>query len=297
MICNRGCSEHNWRRFLATFIVLVLSLALLALAHPTPAWSADKDTEHVIDIQLVDESESSDDLKLGDSLSRSFKVISQEDDCYVRLDMCLSALGAELKDAYRSSQSSEWRSFDDGKWYCMTPIAKGQSVRLDVLMEPSGKELSDRAASGDQLQLKEVVTAEAIDASAVTPNWQNGLPWGAVGAPPAQDTDRIDSVGGVSGDVGESGTVDEGLSASGGSHDGLTIARATLGSTSGSNPSKLVSGLAATGDLSALEMVLIVASISALLLLVIDILYHRYKCKQEKSVSKIRYACLKKRIR
>ena len=295
MICSRGCSEHNWHRALIAFIALVLSLALSLFANPALAWSVDEDAQHVIDIQLVDESESSDDLKLGDSLSRSFKVISQEDDCYVRLDMSLSALGAELKDAYRSSQSSEWRSFDDGKWYCMTPISKGQSVRLDVVMEPSGKELSNRAASGDQLQLKEVVTAEAIDASAVTPNWQNGLPWGAVDAPPAQDTDRIDSVGGSAGGSGGSATVDVGDAS--GLHDGPTVARATLGTVGISNPSKLVSGLAATGDLSALEMVLIVASISALLLLVIDILYHRYKCKQEESVSSIRYACLKKRIR
>ena len=110
---------------------------------------------------------------------------------YIRFMPLLSLNGDGLDTDYALFEG-DWIAKDDGWWYLTDPIEPDGRMELETAFILDGTEgFWEDARTGDSLNLREVMTVEAIATNGLTPDWEAADPWGTL---PPDATDKADSL-------------------------------------------------------------------------------------------------------
>lgn len=253
------------RRGIQAICFAAAAVAVAAFGYPAYA----QDAQTGIGLSIAQDGIEAETLHIGDSVPRRFEVAAANCSCYVRVSFSLEASGNPIDDAYSAPNESGWLKCGDGKWYLTSPLSAGCSAGCSVDMSLSGKGILPSAVNGGiGVPLSETVTAEAIDASAVEPDWTLSDPWNTDSGIEKSDS----SIG-----LGEGGMpiASGNILPKAASGDGLGLAHVPQDDLG------VLSGLPQTGDIPILGLVVMCALILAAFLLCVDIAFHRYKCRKE----------------
>lgn len=155
---------------------IVCSIALLTASSFASIDAYASQWKGDVSIELKELTSPDERIHIGQTMDRQFQVSSLQDACYIRLRMDVEQIGGVSICRYVEPIEDDWVERDDGWWYLRHALSMGDRATFSSSMEicdgPSA--LSDRM---DIIRFSETTTAEAIDARAVTPEWDSGDPW------------------------------------------------------------------------------------------------------------------------
>ncbi len=283
-------------------VTALLVFIPLALSQRSLAFAADPSDS--LDVKVEDLSNIPSELHLGAELDRCFQIESPSAESFIRISIVLSDGTDVIADAYATPHEQHWTKGKDNKWYFKEPLSRGSAATFSTTMSLTGKSLhASQSKSAAHTSLIETVTAEAVQTEAVTPDWNSEFPWGIPDSSPDIKNDTI-----VNGDGHENDPDNpQGGSLTDNRHedpDGFQgtndhpgwiqdpdITKRFVGTdgsvqdASGIQRSEGVgkNPLPKTGDDALMEAVAIISAILIAFLLVVDICYHRFKTKQERT--------------
>lgn len=181
---------------LFSMILLLVASIMAVLGGCSPAFGSVAGTEIAISLEEISTPDK--EIHLGQSMDRQFKIVSLEDECYVRLRFVVGETDDAALFDYLSPTEDGWIKADDGWWYFMTPLVGNGSAVFSSSMKICS-DLDVRQRSSGLIELSEVTTAQAVDAGSFDPKWDAPEPWGDV---EPDDSISSDSTQGIDGDDG-----------------------------------------------------------------------------------------------
>lgn len=161
---------------MSLFVIIVLAIGMVASVGASEALALANSAPSKVDIELEVDAETS-DIQLGEEHDRVYEISNIEDPAYVRLIPALTFNGADIE-KHDLDLGDGWIKAADGYYYFTTPMNRGDHQGLDARILFDGTEpYIVSLNSGDKVSLVETVTAEAIQAQDMFPDFNADEPW------------------------------------------------------------------------------------------------------------------------
>ena len=157
-----------------TLVCLMMFLVVVALDF-LDAQAAE--SEGAVSIDLKELSEPDEELHVGQSVDRRFEISSMKDECYIRLRSDIDDISGASLCRYMEPEEEGWLRCDDGWWYFKRSLSIGGSATFSSDMVICDERNMSALQRMNTIRFSETITAEAIDARAVLPEWDSGKPW------------------------------------------------------------------------------------------------------------------------
>ncbi len=164
------------KALMSVFVVVSLSISMIASVGTSAALAQVNNDPTKVDIELEVDAPSA-DIRLGEEHDRVYEIKNIEDAAYIRLIPTLKFNGEDI-DKLELDLGADWIKAADGYYYYTLPLDQEGHQDLDAKILFEGNEpYIVKMNSGDKISLIETVTAEAIQAKDMYPDFSADEPW------------------------------------------------------------------------------------------------------------------------